>query len=159
LVQTSVDWMFLIPGLTAIALAAAVALTSRPASEPTLRPVLHAGHARIAAVVTAVAIAIAGAVVIVPRVQSLHAQTSAQQPLALGAPRAAIVDATTALEYDRSSVPALVLRAAAFARLHAFAPSLADLNRARAAEPKNWVTWALLGDLFTRRGDRARARS
>jgi Flp pilus assembly protein TadD len=56
-------------------------------------------------------------------------------------------------------VAALELRAAGFARLHAFAPTLADVKRAIALEPRNWVTWALLGDLLTRRGDRARARS
>jgi hypothetical protein len=155
LVQTSVDWMYLIPGSTAMALAAAVALVSRrPAASASL-----GGRSRIAAIVAAAAIAIAGTVTIAPRVLSLHAQTSAQNALARGDPRAAIADATTALRYDSRSVPALVLRAAGFARLHAFAPSLADLKRAAAVEPRNWVTWALIGDLLTRRGDRPAARS
>ncbi len=52
-----------------------------------------------------------------------------------------------------------MLRAAGFARLHAFAPTLADIRRAIALEPHNWVTWALLGDLLTRRGERAAAHS
>jgi O-Antigen ligase len=155
LVQTSVDWMHLIPGLTAMALGAAVALVARPSAATGAL----AGRARVATIAAAAAIAIAGAVTIVPRVLSLHAQTSAQRALARGAPRTAIIDATTALKYDPSSVPALVMRAAGFARLHAFAPSLADLKRARALEPHNWTTWALVGDLLMRHGDRSAARA
>jgi Flp pilus assembly protein TadD len=98
-------------------------------------------------------------VTIAPRILSLHAQASAQQALDGGNPRAAIRDATTALEYDSRSVPALVVRAAGFARLHAFAPALADLKRAVAVEPHNWVTWALVGDLLTRHGNRSAART
>ena len=52
-----------------------------------------------------------------------------------------------------------MLRSASFARFGDFARSLADLRRAVAAEPRNWVTWALVGDLLTRRGDRAGARA
>ena len=44
-------------------------------------------------------------------------------------------------------------------RLHAFPSSLSDLKRAVAVEPRNWVTWALVGDLLTRRGDRSGARA
>ena len=62
LVQTSVDWMHLIPGLTAIALAAAVALVSRPPSPSASLT----GRARIAATAAAVAIAIAGTITIAP---------------------------------------------------------------------------------------------
>ena len=155
LVQTSVDWIHLIPGVTAIALAAAVALAAGPES----RSVALAGRGRIVAVMAAVAIAIVGTVTIVPRILSLSAQASAQQALAQRAPRAAVVDATKALEYDPDSVPALVLRAAGFAALQSFRSSLADLTRALAVEPRNWATWALMGDLLTRHGDRSGARA
>jgi O-antigen ligase/polysaccharide polymerase Wzy-like membrane protein len=155
LIQTSGDWLHLLPGLTAIALAAAVALLARPSSGSIA--LTHRGHLAVIAVATA--IAVAGAVTIAPRVLSLHAQASAQRALADGAPRVAIADATRALDYDPSSVQALVLRSAAFARLNAFAPTLADLRHAIALEPRNWATWALLGDLFTRRGARSQARS
>jgi O-Antigen ligase len=155
LIQTSVDWLHLFPGLTAIALAAAVALLVRPgARSPAL-----AGRARVAAIAAAAAIAVAGALTIAPRVLSLHSRALAERALADGRPRVAIADATRALDYDSSSVPALVLRAAGFARLHDFVPTLADLTRAIAVEPHNWVPWALLGDLLTRRGDRTGARS
>ena len=152
LIQTSVDWMHLLPGLTAIALAAAAALLARPGRDRA--PALAGRTLASIAIAAAAAIAIAGALTIAPRVLSLHAQASAQRALADNRPRVAIADATRALDYDPSSVPALVLRAAGFARLHAFAPTLADIERAIALEPHNWVTWALLGDLLTRRGDR-----
>ena len=153
LIQTSVDWTYLIPGVTAIALAAAVALVSGPESRSTALT----GRRRIAAIVVAGAVAVAGTVTIAPRILSLHAQASAQAALDRGAPRADVRDATTALEYDPDSVPALVLRAAGFAALHSFALSLSDLKRAAAVEPRNWVTWALVGDLLTRHGDRTGA--
>jgi hypothetical protein len=155
LIQTSVDWTYLIPGVTAIALAAAVALASGPES----RSVALAGRLRIAVIVAAAFVAIAGAVTIAPRILSLHAQASAQRALDRGAPRAAVADATAALEYDPDSVPAFVLRAAGFAALHSFPYALADLKRAVADEPRNWATWALMGDLLTRRGDRPGARA
>jgi O-antigen ligase len=155
LVQTSVDWMALIPGLTGIALAAAAALY-RPWGSSRMPASIRA---RVALVAVAAAVAIVGAITIFPRIPSLSAQSSAQAALARDQPRAAITDATRALEYDSNSVNALVLRSAAFARLHAFTPSLADLNRAIALEPQNWASWALLGDLLTRRGDSAGARA
>lgn len=155
LVQTSVDWTYLIPGVTAIALAAAVAL----ASGPEARSVVLAGRMRIAAIVAAAAVAIAGTVTIAPRILSLRAQASAQRALDRGDPRAAVSAATTALEYDPESVPAFVLRSAGFAALHSFPSSLSDLNRAVAVEPRNWVTWALVGDLLRRRGDVSGART
>jgi Flp pilus assembly protein TadD len=98
-------------------------------------------------------------VTIAPRLFSLDAQDAAQAALAHNQPDAAARDATKALEYDSSSVDALVLRAAAFARLHAFGPALASLERAISIEPQNWATWALLGDLLTRRGERRAARA
>jgi hypothetical protein len=153
LIQTSVDWMHLIPGLTGIALAAAASLLVAPDG----RPVPLVGRASVALIGATALIAAAGAVAIAPRVLSLHAQSNAQTDLANGRPRAAIADATTALNYDGSSVQALILRSAGFARLHDFPASLANLRLAVSAEPRNWATWALLGDLFTRRGDRTSA--
>lgn len=155
LVGTSVDWMALIPGLTGIALAAAAALY-RPLSR-TRMP--GSAWPRIALVGVVAAVAVVGALALAPRVISLDAQNAAQAALARDAPRSAAKDATKALDYDSSSVTALVLRSAAFARLHAFAPALADLQRAIAIEPRNWVTWGLLGDLLARRGERGAARA
>ncbi len=155
LVAASVDWIALIPGVTGIALAAAAAL-DRPRRSTRMPTSLWPRVAMVAAVA---AIAVVGGVAIAPRVFSLDAQDAAQAALAHKQPRTAATDATKALEYDSSSVDALVLRAAAFARLHAFAPALADLERAISLEPQNWATWALLGDLLTRRGDRRAARA
>jgi Flp pilus assembly protein TadD len=104
-------------------------------------------------------IACAGALTIAPRILSLQARAQAQRDLANNQPRAAIVDATRSLDYNSSSVNGLVLRAAGFARLHAFAPARADLLHAIATEPQNWAMWALLGDLLTRRGELVAATS
>ena len=155
LVQTSVDWLHLLPGVTAIAIAGAAALLARPggaAAAPT-------GRGRVITIALAIAIACAGALTLAPRVLSLQSRASAQEALADGRPRVAIADASRALDYDSDSVAALELRAAGYARLNGFAPARADIRRAIALEPRNWVTWALLGDLLTRRGDRAGARS
>ena len=128
LTQTSADWLHLLPGLTAIALAAAAALLARPARRkaPVSRPV------RAVTIVLTTAVACAGALAIGPQVLALHAQSSAQQALGDRHPRAAIAQASRALDYDPSSVTALELRAAGFARLHAFAPTLGDIKRALA---------------------------
>ena len=155
LVQTSVDWMALIPGLTGIALAGATALY-RPWGSSRMP---DGRRARLALVAVATAAAILGAVTIFPRIPSLADQSSAQAALARDQPAAAVRDATRAIEYDPHSVTALVLRAAAFARLHSFAPALADLQNAISLEPQNWATWALLGDLLARRGELAGARA
>jgi O-Antigen ligase len=155
LIQTSVDWMHLIPGLTAIALAAVAALLVRS----DVPGAAFSTRARVAIAALATAVAVAGVVTVAPQVLAVHARSSAEHALAEGRPRAVIVDATRALDYDPNSVQALVLRAAGFARLHAFAPTLADLKRAIGLEPHNWATWALLGDLLTRRGEPAAARA
>ncbi len=155
LTQTSVDWLHLFPGLTAVALGAALALRGRPS----LRPVLLVSRSHLIAIAVVAAVTIAGALAIVPRVLALHSRTLAQNALAQGRPRIAVAEATRALSYEPRSVQALILRAAGLARLHAFAPTLADLRQAMATEPDNWVTWALLGDLLTRRGEPGAARA
>jgi hypothetical protein len=153
LIQTSGDWMHLIPGLTGMALAAAASLVVAPGG----RPVALVGRGRVVLIAASAAIAVAGAVAIAPRVLSLHSQGLAQNDLANGRARAAIADATTALDYDGSSAQALILRAAGFAKLDDFSATLANLRQAISAEPRDWATWALLGDLFTRSGDRQAA--
>src|SRR6202043_4042401 len=110
-------------GLTAIALAAGVALLAAHGQRAAI-----GSQARIPAVAVAAAIAFAGALTIAPRILSLENQHAAEHALGHGSPRAAIAEASRALDYDPRSVQALVLRAAGFARLHAFTPALADLD-------------------------------
>jgi len=155
LVQTSVDWLHLLPGLTAIALAAVAGLLVRPGNAAAA----PSGRGRVVTIAVAFGIACAGALTIAPRVLSLHERGSAERALAARQPRAAIAHASRALDFDPDSLAALELRAAGMARLGAFAPARADIRRAIALEPRNWVMWALLGDLLTRRGDRTGARS
>ncbi len=152
-IQTSVDWMHLIPGLTAIALASSLALVARGGSLERAR----SARARLLAAGLAIAVTVAGVVTLVPRIISLQSQSSAERALGRRAPRLAIHDATIALQYDPDAVSGYELRAAGFARLHDFSDAYADLKRALRVEPRNWTTWALLGDLLTRHGDRAGA--
>jgi tetratricopeptide (TPR) repeat protein len=154
LVQTSVDWEHLIPGLTIIALAGAAALLSD--DDPLGMRATQRTHQFLIAAYAG--LACAGALMIVPRILTLHSQSAALRALQDHRPVTAIADATRALDYDASSVPALTLRAAGFARLGAFAQARDDLRRALVIEPQNWVTYALMGDLYTRRGERAAAR-
>lgn len=156
-IQTSVDWMHLIPGLTAIALAASVALVARSRTREDRAPPAIRG--RLIAIALAVAVTVVGIVTLVPRVISLQAQNSAEHALGHNLPLDAIRYASTALEYDPNSVSAYELRSAGLARLDDFPDAYADLERALRAEPKNWTTWALLGDLLTRHGNYAAARS
>jgi hypothetical protein len=154
LVQTSVDWEHLIPGLTIVALAGAAALLSD--DDPLGMRTTRRTHQFLIAAYAG--LACAGALMIVPRVLTLHSQSDAVQALHDDQPLTAIADATRALGYDASSVPALTLRSAGFARLDAFVQARNDLRRALVIEPQNWVTYALMGDLYTRRGDRVQAR-
>ena len=86
-----------------------------------------------------------GALVTVPRLETVNAQAAAQTDLDRGDPAGAITEATRALKYDSNNVNALVLRSAGFARFDAFGQARADLKRALRIEPENWATWGLLG--------------
>lgn len=82
LCQTSVDWLHLFPGLTAVALAAAVALRVRPEGRPERSVGLRHGAVMLATA----AVTIAGALTIAPRMLSLYSQASAQSALAAARP-------------------------------------------------------------------------
>jgi hypothetical protein len=158
--QTSVDWEHLIPGLTGIALVGAAALLALGRKEPVRLSLSALSRPVRLGLVTGIAVVTCAAAVLIGiRILSLNAASDAQHALAHSAPRATIVDATRALEYDPESVQALVSRAAGFAQFDAFSMARADLERAVRLEPHNWVNWALLGDLLTRRGKRAAAES
>ena len=61
------------------------------------------------------------------------------------------------LDLNDEALPAYYLEAAAWARLDEYARARAALNAAAAREPHDFVTYALLGDLATRRGDDVQA--
>lgn len=150
LAQTSVDWLHLIPGLTGIGLGAAaillLPLRAEAEDTPRLRPI------PIAATVAIVAVGIVAVVFIGRPTLALHLQSEARDEVAT-APLPALQKVEESLSLNPDSVQAYYVKAAALARLDAYLPARAALLEAVDREPHNYVSWALLGDLATRRGD------
>ncbi|HEX3512355.1 MAG TPA: O-antigen ligase family protein [Solirubrobacteraceae bacterium] len=167
LVQASVDWMALLPGLTAIALAAATVLIwprtaaegTRFKTEAALDAPLMAGR-RVAGAATLGALLVtliaAGASLSRAGLAQLY-RSRAQRELAHD-PRAALDDANRSLSIDADASATYYVKAAALARYDQAAPAEAALRASLVREPGNFVTWALLGDISVRRGDLGRAR-
>jgi UDP-GlcNAc:undecaprenyl-phosphate GlcNAc-1-phosphate transferase len=160
LVQASVDWMQLLPGLTAIALVAAVVVVwprGRPASAPEAirasrlgralggRPALALGASAI--VVTLI---VAGASL---SRQGLSDVLRSRAQGELGTNRAAaLTNANRSLDIDPDSVQAYYVKAAALARFDQARAAESALAMALRREPQNFVTWVLLGDIAAREG-------
>ena len=159
LVQTSVDWLHLIPGLTAIPLLmAAVVLRERapvavPAAVPgprgrlpfATRPAVIAGAA-----LAALALVVAGGSLSRQGLAD-YFQQRAENALA-NDPLQAIREANRSLRLDSENPDTYYIKAAALARFNQADPAKATLGQALAKEPDNFVTWTLLGDLAVRRG-------
>jgi len=166
LVQASVDWMHLLPGLTAIALAAAAVLVRRagrplPAATGLAdSPVARARTGRRALALGAAAVMVTLIVTgasLVRQGLADHYRSRAQSELA-SHPAAALTDANRSLEIDADSVQSYYLKAAALAHFDQAAPAEASLRAALAHEPDNFVTWTLLGDIAQRERRLAAAR-
>ncbi|HEY4427084.1 MAG TPA: O-antigen ligase family protein [Solirubrobacteraceae bacterium] len=158
LVQASVDWMQLLPGLTAIALAGAAVLVwprSRPAAAPV--PASEAATARWGARQAAIALGVSAVVIaLIATGASLTRQGLAQvyrsraQSELTGDPAAALADANRSLDIDADSTSTYYVKAAALARFDQATAAEGALLRALRREPENFVTWALLGDIAVR---------
>ena len=159
LAQTSVDWMHLLPGLTAIALAAAATLVwprarSAPAEAQSARRPLPArvltGRAAAALGISGVVatLILAGASLSRSGLADIY-RTRAQSEFA-AKPAKALADASRSLDIDADSLQSYYVKAAALARFDLAAASEAALERALRREPRNFVTWALLGDVSAR---------
>jgi len=164
LVQASVDWMALLPGLTAIALCAGAILVW-PRAQPLTQSAGSRGRAgRFMG--RRPALAIAGSAVVATLIvtgASLSRQgladlyrSRAQRELTAH-PLAALGDVDRSLEIDADSVQAYYVKAAALARFDQPADAEASLTAALTREPGNFVTWVLLGDLAVRENDLAAA--
>ena len=168
-VHTSVDWIHLLPGLTGVALLGAAVLL-RPAggrAQDAEAAAQRAGRAlgfaprrstaaRVAPVLLAgVAIGIA-ALSLSRQSLSEHYVQRAQAALG-GDPARALVEANRALRLDHESIAAYYAKAAALARFGEGAAAHAVLLDAAGREPRNFVTWVLIGDLSVRRGERRAA--
>lgn len=157
LAQTSVDWMHLLPGLTAIAIAAVAVLVRSRSPQPTSAA---SGYSRFGkAFASRPALALGAPAVLVTLV--VAGASLSRQGLAeiyrsrahheLDAhPAAAITDANRSLDIDSDDVETYYAKAAALARFDQAASTQAVLRQALEHEPNNFVTWALLGDLAVR---------
>src|SRR5918997_580954 len=155
--HTSVDWLHLLPGVTGMALVAAVVLVRvrDPLPAPTAaRPASRSGL--VLAVAASVVLAATGLTL---SRQWLAERYQRQAEAALAArPADALRLADRSLRLDREAVGAYYVKAAAPARFEEARAARAALEEAARREPGDFVTWALLGDLATRTGDRVQAR-
>jgi UDP-GlcNAc:undecaprenyl-phosphate GlcNAc-1-phosphate transferase len=157
-VHTSVDWMHLLPGVTAGALIAVAVLLRWPeAAEPGAAPAPAALAARSRlewwrrpALVSATAIVLALAATSLTR-QGLadRFRAQAQDDLA-SSPKSAIDWANRSLRLDSDAPTTYYVKAAALARFGAARPAEQVLQEAIRREPGNFLSYALLGDLYTR---------
>jgi UDP-GlcNAc:undecaprenyl-phosphate GlcNAc-1-phosphate transferase len=157
MVHTSVDWIHLLPGVTGLALVAAV-LLARAGERPEPRDAPKVARRGRPVVVAVIAIGLAIAGVSLSR-QGLaeHFRSSAQDALATR-PADALRDADRSLRLDAEAVQSYYVKAAALARFNRPAAARATLEAAAAKEPRKFVTWALLGDLAVRTGNFREAR-
>jgi UDP-GlcNAc:undecaprenyl-phosphate/decaprenyl-phosphate GlcNAc-1-phosphate transferase len=148
IVHTSVDWLHLIPGLTGIALCSAAVLVG-----PWRRQrVEGSGRTRLAVVVVCGVVVLAGAV-LVGRAALSERYLSEGQELLSSQPAEAIAKARDSLRLNDEDLDAYYLESAGWARLGDYRRARAALAEATRREPHDFVTWALLGDLATRRAD------
>jgi hypothetical protein len=164
LIHTSVDWVHLMPGITAVALAlGAVMLRDRDDGD-VASPVVVPGAAARALQPRMVVGAVLAAFALVLAAGSLSRQgladyfgDRASDALA-DRPLDAIRQANQSLRLDRENSRVYYIKAAALARYDAADASRRTLLQALAKEPDNFVTWTLLGDLAVRVGDFADAK-
>ena len=166
-VHASVDWMHLLPGLTAIALLGVAVLLgpstkgADEAAEPAGRE-LGLGAARswsrfLPAILIGMTIAIAAASLSRQSLSDFYLHR-AQDALATD-PARALVEANRALRIDREAIAAYYAKAAALARFGEGAAARSVLLDAARRAPRDFVTWVLLGDLSSRQGELRVARA
>ncbi len=158
LAQASVDWMQLLPGLTAIAIAAAAVIVRprrppRPAEATSRNPRFGktlAGRPALALGASAIVVTlvVAGASLSRQGLADIYRER-AQNELS-ARPASALTDANRSLKIDSDTVETYYVKAAALAHFDQAAAAVAALRGALAHEPDNFVTWALLGDIAVR---------
>jgi len=173
MVDTSGDWMHLLPGVTAIALAALAVLCRSPRAgesaenEPseTSSRAADLGPGRSAglplrtlglAACAAFALVVGGASLLRSGLAQ-HYLSSAQSELS-AKPALAIADANSSLRLDGANLDGYYVKAAGQARFNQAAAAHATLLAAARADSRDFVTWTLLGDLEVRRGNFGAAR-
>jgi UDP-GlcNAc:undecaprenyl-phosphate GlcNAc-1-phosphate transferase len=158
-IHTSVDWMHLMPGVTAMALCL-LAVVLRPAGAWTSVPVQAvatsaSGHRRVLRTLTAVAVAAAVVVAgasLARQGLAEHHRGEALTALRQDDPTRALRQAEQALRLDADDIRSYYAKASALARFGRGSAARDVLLQAVAREPHDFVTWALLGDLEVRLG-------
>jgi len=162
LVQTSVDWLHLLPGVTGMALVAVAILVRREHARPEAEPAAAVAGAdgrwrvrpaRTVAVLCAGVVVIAGLLSLSRQALSEHYLARAQENLNRGAPVDALVLADRSLRIHGVAVDGHYIRSAALGELGRAGEARRALRDALRREPSNFVTWALLGDLEAREGN------
>lgn len=150
-VHTQVDWIHLLPGITAGAVIAAAVLLRRPegaVAQP--QRLLRPGRRALVAALITLPVAVAG-VSLSRQVLGQHYAGQARDELAAGRPEAAIRTADRALRLDNEALPVYYTKAAAIARLGDAVGAEQTLLQATRIEPGDFLPYALLGDLSVRR--------
>ena len=138
--------------------AAATTRRARPARRPALgSPRALARRALAPALLVGVAITVAALSLSRQALSELYVDR-AQDALA-GDPARALVEANRALRLDREAIAAYYAKAAALARFGEGDAARAVLLDATRREPRNFVTWVLLGDLRCARATCGAARA
>jgi hypothetical protein len=164
-VHTSVDWLHVIPGLTAVALVAmAILVTGGPAAaqaapaqaERRRGAVLAGIGARVGlAALFAFAAAWVGRLTLAE-----HYRSEGNRLLSTNA-LGALKQSSKALAYDPDTVQGYYLKSAALARLNLYKPARAALFeatfRGHGRGAHDFVTWVLIGDLAVRRQKKTQA--
>lgn len=150
--QSSVDWIHLIPALTAAALCSAVALLEPWVAPATAVASRGAWTLRFAILI----VSVGAAVLLIRPVLALHERTEGYRVLPAD-PAEALRDARDALALNDQSEDAYFLAAAAYARVNDYERAKRALEAASDLVPSDPVPWVLLGDLESRRGNRTAA--
>lgn len=154
LLQTSIDWLYNIPGVTGLAMLAAGAV---------LGSLRMAGDHTSGPTGTLLSVAVMGLVVLLSASVAIQWTAERQRQDArarLNAdPVGALRSANGSLSLNPESLPAHFTKAAALARLNRYAAARRTLLDAARKEPGNYLPWALLGDIARRRGASSEARA
>jgi hypothetical protein len=151
LVDTSGDWIHLLPGVTAIALAAAATLCrGHGAGDTGPEPQRSGSPLRrlCCAAVGAFVLVIAGASLL--RLEIVQRYVDSAQSEIVTRPASAIRDAQRALRLDGENLAAYYAEAAGEARFDRAGAARSLLLSAAHDDPHDFVTWVLLGDLEVR---------
>jgi len=156
-VHTSVDWQHVIPGVIAVPLLlAGIFLRPRP-PDVTLSSFAAGRLPRVALGCAAAAILALTAGLLTRQLLADHYRGRAFDDVATN-PQRAVEAADKSLQLNDDAVRTYYVKAAALARLGRGTDATVTLLQATRREPRESVTWALLGDVATRRGRAADAR-